>query len=138
MIQNGIHTSKDSPPQVPMITGGIPGNKKKKAPEESGKNTVEQTIISTATAIAKVLNSPSQITQSPHIQQTVGPQVSPSQNQPCPDRTIGLSPGRAVEIRGKCFQQLATLKKLFEDDVLTEQELQEQKSDILGTLRKLS
>ena len=138
MIQNGIHTSKDSPPQVPMITGAIPGNKKKKAPEESGKNTVEQTIISTATAIAKVLNSPSQITQSPHIQQTVGPQVSPSQNQPCPDRTIGLSPGRAVEIRGKCFQQLAMLKKLFEDDVLTEQELQEQKNDILGTLRKLS
>jgi len=56
-IQNGIHTSKDSPPQVPMITGATPGNKKKMAPEESGKNTVEQTIISTATAIAKVLNS---------------------------------------------------------------------------------
>ena len=32
MVQNGIHTSKDSPPQVPMITGAIPGNKKKKAP----------------------------------------------------------------------------------------------------------
>ena len=98
MIQNGIHTSKDSPPQVPMITGATPGNKKKKASEESGKNTVEQTIISTATAIAKVLNSPSHVTQSPHIQQTVGPQAPPSQNQPCPDRTIALSPGRAVEI----------------------------------------
>ena len=58
--------------------------------------------------------------------------MSPSQNQPCPDRTIGLSPGRAVEIRGKYFQQLA-LKKLFEDDILTEQELQKQKSGILGT-----
>ena len=83
MVQNGIHTSKDSPPQFPMITGVKPGNIKKKAPEESGKNIVEQ-IISTATAIAKVLNSPQQITQSPHIQQTVGPQASPSQNQPCP------------------------------------------------------
>ena len=93
------------------------------------KNAVEQTINSTATAIAKVLNSPSQIT---HIQQTVRPQVSPSQNQPCLDRTIGLSPRRAVEIRGKYFQPLA-LKKLFIDDILTEQELQEQKSGILGT-----
>jgi len=72
MVKNGIQTNKDSP-QVPMITGANPCNKKKKAPEQSGKSTVEQTIICTATAIAKALNSPSQITQSRHIQQTVGP-----------------------------------------------------------------
>lgn len=30
------------------------------------------------------------------------------------------------------------LIKLFDNDILTEQELQEQKSDILETLRKLS
>lgn len=136
MIQNGVHTSKDNPPQVPMITGATPSNKKRKVTEE--KSTIEQTIISTATAIAKVLNTPSHVTQSPHIQQTVCSQALPCQNQSCSERTVGLSPGRSVEIRGKCFQQLATLKKLFEDDVLTEQELQEQKNDILGTLRRLS
>ena len=138
MIQNGIHTSKDTPPQVPMITGATPSNKKKKMTEEPGKSTIEQTIISTATAIAKVLNSPSHVTQSPHVQQTVCQQPSSLQNQSCSEHTIGLSPGRAVEIRGKCFQQLAALKKLFEDNILMEQELQEQRSDILGTLRKLS
>ena len=88
--------SKDSSLQVPMITGAIPGNKKEKGSRGIWK--VEQTINSSATAIAEVLDSPSQITQSPHIQQTIGPQISPSQNQPCPDHTIGLSPGRAVQI----------------------------------------
>ena len=137
MIQNGIHTSKDNPLQVPMITGTTPSNGKK-VTDEHRMSKIEQTIISTATVIAKVLNSPPHVTQSPNIQQTVCPQASSSQNQLCSERTIGLSLRRAIEIRGKCFQQLATLKKLLEDDVLTKEELQEQKSDILGTHCKLS
>ena len=67
MIQNGIHTSKDNPPQVPIITGATPSNGKK-VTDEHRTSTIEQTIISTAAAIAKVLNSLSNVTQSPHIQ----------------------------------------------------------------------
>jgi len=51
---------------------------------------------------------------------------------------MGISPGKAVEIRGKCYSQLASLKQLFEESVIDEKELKEQKSSILETLKKLS
>ena len=37
--------------------------------------------------------------------------------------SLGVSPSKAVEIRGKCFTELASLKQLFEESVLTEEEL---------------
>ena len=36
---------------------------------------------------------------------------------------VGISPTEAVDIRGKCFSQLSSAKKLFEDSVITEEEL---------------
>jgi hypothetical protein len=33
---------------------------------------------------------------------------------------VGISPGKAAEIRGKLFDQVGTLKRLLEDGVLTE------------------
>ena len=48
-----------------------------------------------------------------------------------------MSPGKAAEIRGKSFGQLGTLKKLFEDGVLTQKEFKEQKDIILSGLKKL-
>lgn len=81
--------------------------------DESGKSTIEQTIMSTATAIAKVLTTPSHASQFPYVQQAICPQASLCQIQTCSEHMVGLSLGRAVEIRGKClFLQLATLKKL--------------------------
>ena len=47
---------------------------------------------------------------------------------------LGISPSKAVEIRGKCLNQLASLKQLFEDSVLMEEELKEQKTSILDIL----
>jgi len=51
---------------------------------------------------------------------------------------MGISHGKAVEIRGKCYTQLASHKQLFEESVIDEKEMKEQKSCILETLRKLS
>ena len=51
---------------------------------------------------------------------------------------MGISPGKAVEIQGKCYTQLASLKQLFEESVTNEKELKEQKSYVLETLRKSS
>ena len=82
----------------------------------------------TATAIMKAATSnyPSPtIVQTPHIQQTI------TQSQ----EAVGVSPGKAAEIRGKSFDQLGTLK-LFENGVLTQKEFEEQK-DILSGLKKL-
>ena len=66
MLVTGIHSSKDNPPQVPMITGGtlcrLVG---------SQKHELEQFIISTAATIVKAAvtqnSSCSSIVQSPHI-----------------------------------------------------------------------
>ena len=47
------------------------------------------------------------------------------------------SPGKAAAVRGKCLAQLSVIKKLFDEKILIEEELLEQKSYILRTMRKL-
>ena len=49
---------------------------------------------------------------------------------------VAISPGRGTDIRGKGFTQLAALNKLFEDDVLTEEFLEQKESILLG-LKKI-
>ena len=117
MIVNGLHSSKDIPPEVPMITGVTP--------TRSTRRSLEDSVVSTISAVVKAMASPK---MSPVVQQT-----SSLESQ----SGVGISPTKAVDIRGKCFTQLSSLKQLFEESVITE-ELQEQKSCILNTLRKLS
>lgn len=84
----------------------------------------------TATTVMKAVTSnyPSPtIVQTPQIQQTI------TQSQ----EAAGISPGKASEIRGKSLDQLGTLKKLFEDNVLTQKEFEEQKDIILSGLKNL-
>ena len=77
---------------------------------------------------ASTSNYPSPtIVQTPHIQQII------TQSQ----EAAGVSRGKAAEIRGKSFDQLGTLKKLFEDGILTQKEFEEQKDIILCGLKKL-
>ena len=52
--------------------------------------------------------------------------------------SLGVSPGKAVELWMKHFQQLRYLQQLFEDGILTQQEFVEQKRSIIGALSKLS
>ena len=109
MIISGSHSSKDSPPQVPLITG------------ISGKRRYEITAVVRAAAIFKAVDNGSS-TQN-YIQTSPGP--------------VGVSPGKAVDIRGKSLNQLATIKKLCEDGVLSQVEYEEQNKTILGGLKKL-
>ena len=44
----------------------------------------------------------------------------------------GVSPGRAVDLRMKNFQQLRYLQQLYEDNILDEKEYFEQKRSIWG------
>ena len=136
MIQNGMHDSKDEPPQIPMITGITPNRSKRKTPLEKESQSMQDTIVSTATAVVKALNPGSgHITQTPAIQQIVQPSTSVSATQP--PMQLGLSPGKAADVRGKCLTQLAALKQLHDDEVLTDEELRQQKANILKTLDKL-
>ena len=114
MIVNGLHASEDKSPQAPMIVVAP-------ATARTAKKSFEDTISCTVAAFAKA------------VTQQSNPEP-PQQSS----NSIGISPGKAVDIRGKCYAQLASLKKLFEEDVTDEKELEEQKDCILGTLRKLS
>lgn len=51
--------------------------------------------------------------------------------------SIGISPGKSVELRMKKFEQLRYLQQLYEDHILDESEYKEQKQNILTALRKL-
>lgn len=114
MIINGLHSSRESPPNVPMITGFTP--------TRNSRRSMEDTVASVVSATVKAMvTPPSQQTSSSKV-------VS---------LPIGTSPSKVVDIRGKCLTQLGNLKKLFEDDVITEDEWKEQKERVLETLRKI-
>lgn len=125
MITNGIHSSKETPPQVPMITGT--------KPTRTARKSIEETVASTVTAVVKGMGAAQPLQTQPNALALQSPLANPNTQTP-----LGVSPSKAVEIRGKCFSQLASLKQLFEESVLTEEELKEQKTSILETLRKLS
>jgi hypothetical protein len=112
MIVCGNHSSKEKPPQLPLITGITPTRRSRKS--------MEETVACTVSACMKAMASPSK------PEESITPQPG-----------LGVSPGKAVDIRGKCFTQLASLKKLYEDSIISEDELQEQKSSILNTLKRL-
>ena len=123
MISNGLHSSKSDPPQVPMIVGNS-GNRSSK---KSFEDTVANAVVAVTKAIAPTCTLPHSASES----QTSSGSLSQTS-------LMGISPGKAVEIRGKCYTQLASLKQLFEESVIDETELKEQKSSILETLIKLS
>ena len=90
-------------------------------------------VASTVTAVVKGMGAAQPLQPQRNALTIPSHLTSPHTQTP-----LGVSPSKAVEIRGKCFSQLASLKQLFEESVLTEEELKEQKSSILETLRKLS
>ena len=92
--------------------------------------------MSTAAAVVKAVSN-STLIQSPTVHQVV--QDSPTPNT-CGSRLpqLGISPGKASDIRSKSFGQLSTLKQLYDDNVLTEKEFEEQKNLILSGLKKMS
>ena len=115
MIISGSHSSMDSPPQIPMITG-ISGKR-------NTRKSLDDDAVVRAAAIFNNVSSTQIVSASP---------VSASS-----PISVGVSPGKAVDIRGKSLNQLSTIKKLCEDGVLSQREYEEQKEIILGGLKKL-
>ena len=127
MIVTGVYLKKDTPPQVPMITGVAPKRNCKSTDLSDERKTLQDSIVSTATAVVKAMSSANQsstmtLEQSPHIHQSVL------------GSSLPVSPGKATDIRGKSFSQQAALRKLYE--VLTQQEFEQQKNAILSGLKK--
>ena len=133
MLVTGVHSSKESPPQVPMITGCTP----RRSVSRKNDFNIQETIVSTAAAAVKAFtqNSPnSLVVQSPQIQHTINESQTPQSS----GQQLGVSPGKLSEIRGKSYSQLATLKQLYEDGVLTVCEFDEQKEMILNGLKSFN
>ena len=110
MIYCGTYDDYIEPPRVPMITGSHSQRPKKESA------VMVEAFTGAAEAIAKVF-SPQPATSS-----------VPS---------IGISPSKSTDLRMKNLQQLRLLHQLFEENVLTEKELTEQKTLILEALHKL-
>ena len=112
MIQCATHESYDKPPAIPMFQGSEPKRQKKASVEES--------IADGMAAISKALSPP-----------------TPKNCSGVSD-SLGISPGKSIDLRMKNFQQLRYLQQLLQDNVLSQQEYLEQKRNVLDSLRKLS
>ena len=134
MICSGCHDDYDTAPSLPAFSSTVPNSKRR-------KDTLSEALTGAAVAFAKaVTGSPQGVAQeSPantlSSNTTVpGPGVSQlSSTMTC----LGVSPGKAVDLRMKNFEQLRYLQQLYDDGILDQKEYMEQKQDILKFLRKL-
>lgn len=119
MIHCGTHDDYEDPPRVPMIIG-IP-------PKRQRKDSLAEAITGAAEAVAKAF-APT-------------PQPLPASSS-SPVATslggVGISPGKAADLRMKNLQQLRYIQQLYEENILSEKELREQKAIVLDALRKLA
>ena len=65
------------------------------------------------------------------------PNTSAKSDTPVSDVSF-VSPAKAAELRMKSYEQLHHLQGLFDDGIITEKELVEQKQSVLDALRRLS
>lgn len=132
MICSGCHDDYDTAPALPAFSSTVPKKR---------KDTLSEALTGAAVAFAHILTGsqlgvPQQSPSHAQSDSTIpGPGVSQSSNtiMPCP----GVSPGKAVDLRMKNYEQLRYLQQLYEDGVLDQKEYIEQKQDILKFLRKL-
>ena len=110
MIVSKLHANYDSPPSIPAFTS---------TPKKPRQQSYSSAIEGAAIAFAKALGG--------------SPKDAATPSQP----PVGVSPGRAVELRMKNYEQLRYVQQLYDDGILCEEEYAEQKQDILGSLRKL-
>lgn len=121
MIASGLYKSTDDPPDVPAFHQGDPKQKK-----ESWTGPLTGAVEAFARAIGNTLKS-QQVVESE--------QVINASDMPI---KVGISPAKAAELRMRNLEQLRYLQGLYDDNILSDKELAEQKCIILDALRKLS
>lgn len=114
-IQSKRHDSYDKPPKVGLITGE-PDTRQHTRKD----STVSEAMVGAANALAKALNN------SPK-----------SRSISKPTSSQGISPNSHANLRRKHLEDMKMLHSMYEDGVLTTDEYQEQKENILKSLREL-
>ena len=118
-ISAGLHDDLDSPPDLPAFAQPQP---KKPRKQESLSDTISEAAVSIVHALSGSSKEKGKEQDNPTKSASV---------------SLGVSPGKSVELRMKNFEQLRYLQQLYEDHILDEDEYKEQKQKILTSLRKL-
>lgn len=114
MVASNLHENLDTPPALPAFTS---------TPSRSRSPSISTVITEAATAVAKAFGETKK-------------QEKEDTSTSC-SGSIGISPGKAVDLRMKNYQQLRYIQQLFDDGILTQAEYVEQKQDILTSLKRL-
>ena len=113
MIKNRQWNDKETPPNLPMITG---------RPERKEKKDLSDSLANAAVAIVHALQSPT----------NAGPMTPPTQV------SEGIFPGKKVHLRSQYLKQLKDIQNLRDEGILTPVEFQREKDTILRNLGTLS
>ena len=124
MIICGTHDNYTDPPRVPMIMG-----KHSKLPKPA--------LTGAAEAMARVFSPPTQPV-SVTVCTTASTIASTTASSSSTSTAIGISPGKATDLRMRNLEQLRVLQKLYEEKILTETEFLEQKNIILASYKQNS
>jgi hypothetical protein len=106
-IAGDVHKDFENPPDLPAF-GSTP---------QKRRESVASAIGGAAVAITKALSG------------------TPTSNDT--SHQAGVSPGRAIDLRMKNYEQLRYVQQLLDDGVLSKDEYTEQKQGILGSLKRL-
>lgn len=108
MQVNGLHDDLDTPPNIPSFSN---------PPKRQRTNSLSDSLTGAAIAFANTLSQ--------------GPNTIPVSS-------MGVSPGKTIELRMKSYQQLRYLQQLYDDGIIDEEDFKQQKKNVLGSLRSLS
>ena len=127
MICSGCHDDYDNVPAIPAFSSTLP--------KKQRKDTLSEALTGAAVAFAKAVSGG---TPDKGVGQSVPSQETPAHIAGTSNTIMpGVSPGKAVDLRMKNYEQLRYLQQLYEDGILDQKEFMEQKQDILHFLKKL-
>ena len=128
-VQAGHYKDLVKPPLLPALTGTLPKRERKES--------LSDAIAGAAITFVNAMRSPDLSTSS-----NVKAQNSVVINAQTPPKSgttiIGISPGRATDLRMRKLKELRELQTLLEQNILNEDEFAEQKAIVLESLRKLN
>ena len=112
MIKNSQWDKMDDPPPIKIIISGKTAKK--------DKDSVADIIAGAAVAV---------------VQAPINPSPSPPQSSSFPQD--GISPGKKVNLHQQYLQQLKMIQSLRDDGILTLDEFQNEKDNIIDNLKRL-
>ena len=129
MICSDLHDDYDNLPDIPAFSSVTP--------KRLRKESLSDAISRAAVAFAQALQPDNKKvgTEQPTVAANTATAVAvPSTGTV----SVGISPGKSIDLRMKIFEQLRYLQSLFEDGILDQLEYVKQKRNILASLSKLS